>query len=70
MEWTQERLDTLAASVESLTAQQRDFERTARLGLDTLTELFGDTQREVQKLAKSISALADHSSRLDKLEGE
>jgi hypothetical protein len=64
---TDERLDKLAASVQ-------DLERVTRQGFAVLTELHGDTEREMQKLANSMSALADHvadhETRLNKLEGE
>jgi outer membrane protein TolC len=85
MEWTQERLDALAGTVELLAEQHRDFERVVRQGFATLTELHADTQLEIkemegktnqalQKLANSMSALtdhvADHGTRLDKLEGK
>lgn len=72
-----ERIDKLAETVQNL-------ERVMRQGFQVLTELHGDTQREMasaqadtqkafQKLANSMSALADHvadhDSRLDKLDG-
>ena len=75
---TDERIDKLASSMQ-------DFERITRQGFQTLTELHADTQREIavmqgktnqafQKLANSMSALADHvadhDTRLDKLEGK
>ena len=64
---TDERLDKLVGVVENL-------ERVTRQGFTALTELHADTQREMQKLANSMSALADHLAdhdvRLDKLEGK
>jgi hypothetical protein len=64
---TDERLD-------QLTKDLQEFERITRQGFATLTELHGETQRTLQKLANSMSALADHvadhDTRLDKLEGE
>ena len=62
-----ERIDKLAETVQNL-------ERVVRQGFTVLTELHGDTQREIQKMANSVSALADHiadhGTRLDKLEGK
>jgi hypothetical protein len=81
MEWTKERLDKLASSVE-------DLERVMRQGFQVLTELHGETERKIQglvdsqketdqkiqKMSNAISALADHSNdheqRIGKLEGE
>lgn len=64
---TDERIDKLAETVQ-------DLERVMRQGFAVLTELHGETQRDMQKLMNSMSALADHiadhETRLDKLEGK
>jgi vacuolar-type H+-ATPase subunit I/STV1 len=64
---TDERIDKLAATVQ-------DLERVIRQGFVVLTELHTDLQRETnqafQKLANSMSALADHETRLNRLEGK
>jgi hypothetical protein len=69
---TEEKLDKLVDTVQNL-------ERVMRQGFAVLTELHADSQREqhktdqaMQKLANSMSALADHvadqNRRLDNLE--
>jgi hypothetical protein len=67
MEWTKERLDKLASTVE-------DLERVMRQGFAVLTDLHADTERKIQKMSNAISALADHSNdheqRIGKLEGK
>ena len=71
---TDERLNTLTQSVQYL-------ERVTRQGFQVLTELHGETQREMQtmsremqKMSNALSTLielhADHERRLDGLEGK
>lgn len=81
---TDERIDKLAAAVDKMQTDTAEFKREVRQGFAVLTELHADTQREMaamdqktqaalQKLSNSMSALADHvadhDTRLDKLEG-
>jgi hypothetical protein len=72
MEWTQERLDKLASTVENVASTVENLERVMRQGFQVLTELQAETDQKIQKMSNAISALADHSNdheqRIGKLE--
>jgi prefoldin subunit 5 len=72
---------TIDEKLEKLTDNVQNMGQIMRQGFQTLTELHGETQKEMQelqksmtKLSNSMSALADHmgdhETRLDNLEGK
>jgi hypothetical protein len=78
---TDERIDKLAASVQDMERVTRQgFATLTELHADTQREMgemrsgMGELRQAMQKLANSMSALADHvadhETRLDRLEGE